>query len=232
MRLRLLRALALLLSVASCSAPGAHDAASTPLAAGTASQPAAVGDAGTQRLTVVSVLGDSHSGWPESWYRLSVGSRTVPGATPGVLSSHPGRTSIELQAWVDEATGPGGAVLVQAGTNDLLLGHASPAKAAQGVEALVNAVSSRGAAKKERAILVSVPPSATLGAATNQLNAQLRAWAAANAVPWLDVTSRVTLPDGTWPVGLSDDGIHANDSGGKLMAEAVQAQLPDLLAKM
>ncbi|BCT77079.1 hypothetical protein SCMU_29210 [Sinomonas cyclohexanicum] len=205
--------LALALALTSCSALGTHDAVGSPRAA-----------AASPGVTIVSVLGDSHSGWPDSWFRLSVGNASIPGAA-GVLASEPGRSSIALQAWVAEATARGGVVLVQAGTNDLLLDHSTPAKAAQGVEALVNAVASRGA----RAVLVSVPPSATLGPATNQLDALLKDWAAEHNVAWLDVTSAVARPDGTWRPGLSDDGVHANGTGGALMASAARQQLPELL---
>ncbi|MDQ4488824.1 SGNH/GDSL hydrolase family protein [Sinomonas sp. ASV486] len=224
-----LLALAVLAALASCSTSGTHDAEPSPSAAGSPSQSASLhASAHSSGLTLVSVLGDSHSSWPGSWFERSVADGSVPGAALGVFSSHPGRTSIALQAWVPEATSQGGVVLVQAGTNDLLLDGAPPARAAQGVEQLVGAVSARGA----ESVLVSVPPSATLGTATNELNALLKAWAAAHGVPWLDVTSAVTAADGTWRPGLSDDGIHANASGGALMAEAARGQLPRLLAAM
>lgn len=202
-----------------CSASVAHDGAAPP--SGTPSPPITAGPG----LTVVSVLGDSHSGEPGSWFRLSVANGSVPGVSPGVLASEPGRSSIALKAWVGDATAQGGVVLVQAGTNDLLLDRSTPATAAQGVEALVDAVSARGV----RTVLVSVPPSATLGPDTNRLNALLEAWASGHTVPWLDVTSAVAQPDGTWRPGLTQDGIHADPSGGEIMAAAVRAQLPGLL---
>lgn len=216
--------LPVLLLLASCSVLGTHDAGPSPSAApspgsSTATVPVAP--------TVVSVLGDSHSGFPYSWYRLSVGDSLVPGTSPGVLSSHPGRTSVELRAWVGEATARGGVVLVQAGTNDILRDGSPPAAAAAGVELLVRDV----LARHVRAVLVSVPPSAAHGASTVQLNAILRSWAAVHAVPWLDVTSSVTAADGTWLPGLSSDGVHANEAGGALMALAVRDQLPGLLRR-
>jgi lysophospholipase L1-like esterase len=149
----------------------------------------------------------------------------VPGAAPGVFSSHPGKTSAQLRAWVGEATAQGGVVLVQAGTNDLLLDGSPPAEAASGVELLVRDVQARHV----RAVLVSVPPSRTQGPATNRLNVLLEEWAGSHGVAWLDVTSGVAQPDGTWLPGLSDDGVHANESGGALMALAVQDRLPYLL---
>lgn len=206
-----------------CSASMAHDGGASPSGA---APPAATPTAGPGQ-TLVSVLGDSHSGEPDSWFRLSVGNGTVPGAALGVLSSHPGYTAAALQSGIPDATAFGGVVLVQAGTNDLLLAKHTPAQAAADVEALERAVAATGV----HAVLVSVPPSAPLGPATNQLNALLKDWAAGHDVPWLDVTSAVTEPDGTWRPGLSTDGIHANDSGGPLMAAAVREQLPPLLRK-
>lgn len=224
---RALAALAAALLLASCSLPGAHDAGPSPHAAAAPSAGPTGSAAVPAAQTVVSVLGDSHAGFPWSWYRLSVGDSSVPGASPGVLSSHPGRSSVELRAWVDEATARGGVVLVQAGTNDLLLDGSPPAEAASGVELLVRDVASRHV----RTVLVSVPPSATQGAATARLNVLLKAWAGGHGVPWLDVTGGVAAPDGTWLPGLSDDGIHANEAGGSLMALAVRDQLPRLLGK-
>ncbi|MDP9885854.1 hypothetical protein J2W21_003379 [Sinomonas atrocyanea] len=227
---RSLAALPALLLLAACSALGTHDAGPSPHAAASPGAAAPGGDAAQAvpaAQTVVSVLGDSHSGVPYSWYRLSVADSLVPGASPGVLSSHAGRTSAELRPWVREATARGGVVLVQAGTNDILRDGAPPAAAAAGVELLVRDV----LARHVRAMLVSVPPSAAHGASTLQLNAILRAWAAAHGVPWLDVTSAVTAPDGTWLPGLSSDGVHANEAGGALMALAVRDQLPGLLGK-
>ncbi|WP_235779102.1 SGNH/GDSL hydrolase family protein [Sinomonas notoginsengisoli] len=218
------------MALTACSAPATHDAAPAPSAAaalsgGAAPATAAASDTSPSALTVVSVLGDSHSGWPGSWFRGSVANGAVPGVAPGVLASEPGRTSIELLAWVGQATARRGVVLVQAGTNDLLIRRATPPVAAQGVEALVTAVS----AQHVRAILVSVPPSGTLGAATNQLNALLEDWSHGHQVPWLDVTRAVAQADGTWQLGLSDDGVHANAAGGERMASAARAQLPGLL---
>jgi lysophospholipase L1-like esterase len=254
MRAALARSLAVLpavLLLAACSVLGTHDAGPSPHAAAspgagapggeaTQSVPAAPAGAGAAAgagtpaaatvpaaPTVVSVLGDSHSGAPDSWYRLSVADSLVPGASPGILSSHAGRTSLELRAWVGEATARGGVVLVQAGTNDILRDGAPPAGAAAGVELLVRDV----LARHVRAVLVSVPPSAVHGTSTVQLNRILRAWAGVHGVPWLDVTSPVTAPDGTWLPGLSSDGVHANEAGGALMALAVRDQLPGLLGK-
>ncbi|WP_433874509.1 SGNH/GDSL hydrolase family protein [Sinomonas atrocyanea] len=178
--------------------------------------------AGTE---TVSVLGDSHSGWPGSWFRQSVGDGGVPGAQLGTLASYPGWTSVALLTRVPEATRRGGTVLVQAGTNDMLLAGSSPARAADDVERLVGAVGERGV----RPILVSVPPSATQGPQVLQLNTLLHGWADERGIGWLDVTSTVMVPDGTWRPGLSDDGIHANAAGGSLMAEAAVAELPALL---
>jgi lysophospholipase L1-like esterase len=182
------------------------------------------GAAATSGVETVSVLGDSHSGWPGSWFRQSVGAGTVPGVQLGALASHPGWTSAALLTRVAEATRKGGTVLVQAGTNDMLLAGLSPAEAADGVERLVLSVRERGV----RAVLVSVPPSASQGPQLLQLNALLHAWADLRGVGWLDVTSAVVAPDGTWREGLSDDGIHANAAGGRFMAESAIEQLPQL----
>ena len=222
---KLTAAAVLVLALAACSPAPTHNAAPSPAAAGRAGGGAvAVGPVG--ELTVVSVLGDSHSSWPGSWYERTVAAGALPGTSPGVLSSHPGKTSAVLLTWVLEATAGGGTVLVQAGTNDMLLMGSSPEKTARDVAALVRAVKEAGA----RPGLVSVPPSQRLGKEVLELNSRLSVWARAEGIGWVDVTSGVATGAGTWQPGLSADGIHANDAGGRRMADAVLEQLPALLA--
>ena len=213
-----------MLALAACSPAPTHDAGPSPAAAGRAGGGAvAAGPVG--ELTVVSVLGDSHSSWPGSWYERTVAAGRLPAVSPGVLSSHPGKTSVVLRTWVRDATAGGGTVLVQAGTNDMLLMGSSPEQTATDIAALVRAVEKAGA----RPILVSVPPSQSLGEEVLELNSRLSAWARAEGIGWVDVTSGVATPEGTWRPGLSADGIHANDAGGRRMADAVLAQLPAIL---
>ncbi|WP_175637447.1 SGNH/GDSL hydrolase family protein [Sinomonas mesophila] len=218
-------AVALVLALAACSPAPAHDTAPSPATAGRAGGgTVAAGPVG--ELTIVNVLGDSHSSWPGSWYERTVAAGTLAGVAPGVLSSHPGKTSVVLRTWVRETTAGGGTVLIQAGTNDMLLTGSSPDQTAKDVAALVRAVEEAGA----RPILVSVPPSETLGDEVLEVNSLLSAWARVQGLGWVDVTTCVAMEDGTWLPGMSADGIHANDAGGRRMAKAVLAQLPEVLS--
>jgi lysophospholipase L1-like esterase len=174
--------------------------------------------------TAVSVLSDSHAFNEGSWLRRTIPAGAIPNVGLAAFASQPGADSETLAAKLDEAATGAGFVLVQAGTNDLLVGD-SPEQAAAGVEALLQGVRDRGATP----IVVLVPPSDTRASRTVTLNGLLRDYATQNGLGVLDVYSAVANPDGTWKTGLSGDGIHASGQGPELMAQATLGQLPELL---
>jgi lysophospholipase L1-like esterase len=178
----------------------------------------------TAAPTVVSIVSDSHAYNAGSWFRQTVEAGKVPGTTLGAFASQPGASATVLTAKLDEATKNKGVVIVQAGTNDLLAATGAQ-KTAENVEALVEGVQDRGA----KPVLALIPPSATRGPEVVATNKLLTAYAGANKIGVLDLTTGVTNQDGKWKDGLSDDGTHANADGAKIMADAAAQQLPSLV---
>lgn len=173
---------------------------------------------------VVSVLSDSHAFNAGSWFRQTVEAGTVPGVSLGAFASQPGASATVLVAKLDEATKAKGVVIVQAGTNDLLSAVGAE-QTALNVEALIEGVQDRGG----KPIVALIPPSAKRGPEVMATNALLTEYAAAHKLGVLDVTAAIAGPDGQWKTGLSDDGVHANGAGSKLMADAAAQQIPALV---
>jgi lysophospholipase L1-like esterase len=175
----------------------------------------------------LSVLSDSHAYFAASWWRQTVEANAIEGVTMGAFASQPGAVAATIASGLDEATAaaPGGYVLVQAGTNDLLAGS-SPAQAAADIQGLWAGVRDRGSTP----IAVLVPPSSEVGAEVIELNRLLADAARIEGVAILDVYTPVADAAGGWQAGTSDDGKHANLAGASLQANEVLAQLPGLLA--
>lgn len=173
---------------------------------------------------IVSVLSDSHAFNAGSWFRTTVEAGKVPGVKIGAFASQPGASAEVLAAKLDEASAPKGVVIIQAGTNDLLSAFGSE-QTALNVEALVAGVKERGA----KPVLALIPPSDTRGLEVLDTNALLTEYAKTNKVGILDLTTAVAGPKGQWNEGLSDDGVHANPAGSKLMADAAAEQVRKLL---
>lgn len=178
----------------------------------------------SQAAVTVSVLSDSHAAAVGSWFRQTVEADRVPGARLGVFAAYPGATAAALEAKLDEAVAEKGSVIVQAGTNDLAAA-AGPDATATNVKKLLAGVKARGASP----ILALIPPSATRGAEVKETNRLLSGYAADAGIGVLDLTSVVAGPAGQWRDGLSDDGVHANAAGSRIMAAAAAEQLPRLI---
>lgn len=172
----------------------------------------------------VSVLSDSHVASEGSWFRQTVEANRVPGARLGVFVAESGATATALESKLDQAVAAKGMVIIQAGTNDLGAGTSASATA-ENVKKLLQGIKDRGATP----ILALIPPSATKGPAVKEANRLLSEFAAGEDIGILDVTSDVAGPDGQWRAGLSDDGVHANAAGAKVMAAAAAEQLPSLI---
>jgi lysophospholipase L1-like esterase len=172
----------------------------------------------------VSVLSDSHVASEGSWFRQTVEANRVPGARLGVFVAESGATATALESKLDQAVAAKGMVIIQAGTNDLGAGTSASATA-ENVRKLLQGIKDRGATP----ILALIPPSATKGAEVRETNRLLSEYAAGEDIGVLDLTSDVAGPDGQWRAGLSDDGVHANAAGAKIMAAAAAEQLPSLI---
>lgn len=175
---------------------------------------------------VVSVLSDSHAYNAGSWWRQTVVAGSVPDAELGAFQSQPGAESTSLVKRLDAAAAPGGLVLVQAGTNDIIAGK-TPAEALTGIEALWDGIAERGSTP----VAMLEPPSNKHGGKTVELNDLIRKAAAKRGLALVDVYTVVANPDGTWRHGLTTDGIHANAAGSAPMAAAAQDQIEAIAAK-
>jgi lysophospholipase L1-like esterase len=173
---------------------------------------------------LMSILSDSHAFNADSWWRQTIATGRFPGAYLGAFESQPGAATTSLEPKLDAATSKGGAVVVQAGTNDLL-SKRTPEQAVEGLEALWQGVRDRGAVP----VAALVPPSNEVPAGVVELNEQIRAAADEQGLQLIDVYSPVAQPSGQWANGLTTDARHANAAGSKLMAAAAREQLPAII---
>ena len=173
---------------------------------------------------LMSVLSDSHAYNADSWWRQTIGTGTFPNAYLGEFESLPGAATSSLIPRLDAATAQGGAVVVQAGTNDLL-SNRTPEQAVEGLSSLWQGIRDRGAAP----VAALVPPSDEVPLLVVELNGLIRSAAAEQGLELIDVYSPVAQSDGTWADGVSDDARHANRAGSALMADAAREQLPRII---
>lgn len=172
----------------------------------------------------VALLSDQDGNVAGSWWSQSVSAGAVAGVQAGAVASQAGSTVEILAGLLDTATAPaGGFVVVQAGTPELADGQ-DPAEVLLSVQTLWAGVRERGLVP----IAALVPPSDDEPAAVAQFNELLRAAAATQTVPVLDVYTSVAAADGSWAAGFSDDGVQVSAAGSTAMAQAVVAQLPAL----
>lgn len=174
-------------------------------------------------LVKVSILSDSHAYNTGSWFRLTVVAGKVPDAKLGTFAGFPGGSTSTLRTHLDEVAGDE-VVILQAGTNDLHSAR-TPTETAAAIEDLVTDLQATGS----DVILASIPPSSLRPAQILATNLLITAWAAQTDVPLLDVTTDVSTLTGDWREGETSDGIHANQHGSQVMADAALEQLPGFL---
>jgi hypothetical protein len=174
----------------------------------------------------VSLVGDQDGNDADSWWGQSVSVGAVAGVQAGPVVSQTGAPVETLTALLDTAAVPaGGFVVIQAGARELVAGQ-DPEQVLLSVQGLWAAVRDRGGIP----IAALVPPSDDEPSAVVEFNELLRAAAATQTVPVLDVYSPVAAADGSWAPGFSDDdGSRASAAGSTAMAQAVVAQLPALV---
>ncbi|CCE76401.1 esterase [Clavibacter nebraskensis] len=173
---------------------------------------------------LMSVLSDSHAYNAGSWWRQTIGTGTFPDAYLGEFESLPGAVTSSLTPMLDAVTAQGGAVVVQAGTNDLL-SQRTPEQAVEGLSGLWQGIRDRGAVP----VAALVPPSDEVPQLVVELNRLIRTAAAEQGLELIDVYTSVAQSDGTWADGNSDDARHANGVGSALMADAAREQLPRII---
>ena len=122
-------------------------------------------------------------------------------------------------------------VHILAGTNDIA-GNTGPTSA-QDYENNIMSMVEIARANGIRVILGSIPPSAAFNWRPQvdpkpwirQLNAWLRAYAAHSQVEFVDYHSVLAGPSGELRADLSNDGVHPNRSGYRLMRAQVEKQI-------
>ncbi|WP_316289923.1 SGNH/GDSL hydrolase family protein [Clavibacter michiganensis] len=173
---------------------------------------------------LMSVLSDSHAYNAASWWRQTIGTGTFPDAYLGEFEALPAAATSSLTPRIDAVTAQGGAVVVQAGTNDLLSGR-TPEQTADGLSDLWQGIRDRGAVP----VAALVPPSDEVPQLVVELNGLIRSEAAEQGLELIDVYTSVAQSDGTWADGESDDSRHSNAAGAAVMASAAREQLPRII---
>jgi lysophospholipase L1-like esterase len=122
-------------------------------------------------------------------------------------------------------------VLILAGTNDIAgnTGPTSPQNFKNNIMSMAEIVRANGI----EVVLCSIPPTATFNWRPNidprpwikQLNAWLRTYAAQNHFKYVDYYPLLAGPAGEFRADLSNDGVHPNRSGYRLMRSLVEKEV-------
>ncbi|GLY27484.1 hypothetical protein Kisp02_08490 [Kineosporia sp. NBRC 101731] len=176
---------------------------------------------GALRLTVG--LGDSITYRSGSWFRRVCGSGVINtcrdsgirgDTTAGMLS--------RLQTDVLDLNPD--AVTVMAGTNDMLYGFTT-AQSIRNIGEIVTQIKDSGAT----VVLCTIAPrNATPGEAM-ALNKAIRKYAKKHHVALFDIAPLLSTWNGRFKAGLTDDGVHPNARGMKLVADYAEQRLPALI---
>nr|WP_269327864.1 GDSL-type esterase/lipase family protein [Kineosporia mesophila] len=176
---------------------------------------------GALRLTVG--LGDSITYRSGSWFRRVCGSGVVNtcrdsgirGDTTAGMLSRLQTDVLDLHPDV---------VTVMAGTNDMLYGFTT-AQSIRNIGEIVTQIRDSGAT----VVLCTIAPrNATPGEAM-ALNKAIRKYAKKHHVALFDVAPLLSTWNGRFKSGLTDDGVHPNARGMKLVADYAEQRLPALI---
>jgi lysophospholipase L1-like esterase len=127
-------------------------------------------------------------------------------------------------------------IVLLAGTNDLGDGAATTDLAAreedvvQGIGAILNLM--REKAPGATIILMGITPRAdrsAMAAAIDRTNRRLAQLADGRAIRFLNLTDRLTTPDGRLREGVTVDGLHLSIAGYQIWADALKPLLTELL---
>lgn len=187
-------------------------------AAGSAPAPTAPG-----RLVVA--LGDSITYNSDSWFRQLCAGRAV--LSNCLNQGIRGNTTSQMLARLDVdvlARRPS-AVIVMGGTNDLARANPRTADIVRRLVVVVQRCRGAGAT----VVLATIPPRDNFGPAVLELNRAIRAYAAHDRVPLLDLYPSIGDQAGRFRPGLTLDGVHPTAPGSDLMTAMARAQLPALL---
>jgi lysophospholipase L1-like esterase len=145
-----------------------------------------------------------------------------------------GQTSSQMlvRFWPDVIALHPRVVQILAGTNDIA-GNTGPTTA-QDYEDNIMAMVELAQAHHIRVLLGSIPPAVAFwwtprpyrpAAQIRRLNAWLRGYARASGAGFVDYYGRLATPAGAFRADLSNDGVHPNAAGYKVMGAMLQAAL-------
>lgn len=169
----------------------------------------------------VGLVGADYS----AWWVGSVGAGALPGVTAGPLI---GEQNANIESLTEQFAAsdisPGQLVVIQAGAQDIREG-ASSEQIMTTLQGLWQIVRDRGG----RPVAALLPPSNSYPAANLSVNGLIKTAAAQQGVAVVDVTTAVSVVDGTWAIGYSDDGVQPNASGVSAMVQSAVSQLSGLV---
>ncbi len=138
-----------------------------------------------------------------------------------------GATAVTLASDFDTTVSPSrpGSVMILAGTNDVLQGDN-----ASHIFAVLTAMYSQSRSQGIRFVICTLPPMRSTEAVHNpviiDLNSQLKAYAAANRIPFADYYSALVDPtNGELQAAFAADNVHINDAGYAAITPVAQAAL-------
>jgi lysophospholipase L1-like esterase len=153
-------------------------------------------------------------------------SRSFPGS-PYINRGVFGATAVTLAADFDTSVSPDhpGSVMILAGTNDVLQGDT-----AGHIFSVLTGMYIQSRSQGIRFVICTLPPMRSTEAVHNpvivDLNSQLKAYAAANRIPFADYYSALVDPaSGELQPAFAADTVHLNDAGYAVIAPVAQAAL-------
>ena len=138
--------------------------------------------------------------------------------------AHGGATTTDMLAGVRDQTANGRAPLkadvavLMAGSNDVDDGGSF-------TDAAANLRSIVGLLGIDRVVLSTIPPEDGMGSQVQEFNAQLPELAEAEGWQLVDPMTAVRTADSEWLPGMSDDGVHPDDTAARLIGQALRAAL-------
>ncbi|GAB6899390.1 hypothetical protein JCM9957A_24800 [Kineosporia succinea] len=177
---------------------------------------------GVLRLTVG--LGDSITYRQGSWFRRVCGSGVIHTCRDSGIRGDTTEGMVKrLQTDVLDLHPE--VVTVMAGTNDMLH-DMTTAQSMRNIHRIVTRIQDSGSI----VVLCTIAPRNATPKQAAALNKAIRAYARNHDVPLLDTYPLLAAWNGRFKAGLSNDGVHPNTRGMKLMADFAETNLPRLIA--
>jgi lysophospholipase L1-like esterase len=185
-------------------------------------------DAALTRPPRVVLMGDSITDfWRQGDPALFAGGAIVDRGISGQTSPQ-----MLVRFWPDVIALHPRVVQILAGTNDIA-GNTGPTTE-QDFKNNIRAMVALARAHHIRVLLGAIPPAVSFwwaspryrpAAQIRRLNAWLRRYARASGLGFIDYYARLATPSGAFRPALSNDGVHPNEAGYKVMTELLEARI-------